>query len=373
MKILIVSPNYPNISDRHTYGFVHSRAKIYEKKGNSVKVFVPSSSEKLAYKYEGIDVLRASWDSFRPLLNDFDSDVIAVHAPRGRWFTHIFRENIPIISWIHGAEALFQAFHHYYFPFSLKDNVLKVMSLVADPIKCLQLGRFLDRCTAVVYASRWMREMAEKYTFRSHPKSFIIPNPVDVDLFSASNLDFSERSNLGVSVRALEWKYGIDIAIKAYSALKESHLLIIGKGSLEQYLKRLAKAYVSNVEFETKGVPHEDLPKTYSRFKFFIAPSRTEAQGVAMCEAMASGLPIIATRVGGIPEFVKDGFNGLLVPAGHPLDLRKAVLLLASNPELNEKLSENAVNFVQKELSHVRIYEREYEVFTLAQEAYQNR
>ncbi len=150
-------------------------------------------------------------------------------------------------------------------------------------------------------------------------------------------------------------------------------MVIIGKGSLEQYLRRLAKACASNVKFVTKGVPHKELPEVYSKFNFFVAPSRTEAQGVAMCEAMAAGLPIIATRVGGIPEFVKDGFNGLLVPANDPLMLRKAIRLFTSKPELCEQLSANAASFVRKELSHDTVYKREHEVFTVAQEMYGER
>jgi len=119
-------------------------------------------------------------------------------------------------------------------------------------------------------------------------------------------------------------------------------------------------------------IEHEKLPMVYNQFGYFVAPSRTEAQGVAMCEAMACGLPVIATRTGGIPEFVEDGFNGLLVEPENPLKLRKAIKTLVLNRELYKHLSKNAVSSVKNNLSHLAIYRKEYEVLKLAQEVLRN-
>ena len=139
---------------------------------------------------------------------------------------------------------------------------------------------------------------------------------------------------------------------------------------MENYLRKIIKKCNSNVELKTEWIPRELLPRMYNDFGYFIAPSRTESQGVAMCEAMACGLPIIATRVGGIPEFVSDGFNGLLVPPEDPLKLRKAVKLLILNDRLHTRLSDNARCFVEEHLSHKTIYSKEMEVFKQARETY---
>jgi glycosyltransferase involved in cell wall biosynthesis len=108
------------------------------------------------------------------------------------------------------------------------------------------------------------------------------------------------------------------------------------------------------------------MPHFLDGFGFFLAPSRREGQGVAMCEAMACGMPVIATRVGGIPEFVKDGFNGLLIPPEDPLSIRQAVKLLTSDWVLYEKLSQNASCFVRENLSFEKIYRQDCQVFELA-------
>ncbi len=344
---------------------------MYASKGDKTRIFVPSIKRKLLDSvHDHVRVTRKGWAYFLDIVNEFDPDIIAVHAPRGRWLSWVLQGERPIITYIHGAEALFEALHHYFTPFSLKDNVSKGLSLSMDFIKLVQLRSFLKASTAIVYASSWMKETAEKYTSMYNPSTFIIPNPIDAELFKPKNSDFSSRRNKGVSVRALGWKYGLDVAVKAYSNMEKANLTIFGKGPLEKYLRKLAKICLSNVVFVTKVFRNRELPALYKQFGYFVAPSRTEAQGVAMCEAMACGLPAVATRVGGIPEYVKNGFNGLLVPPEAPLKLRKAVRLLVSNPKLHTQLSENAANFVKNELSYARIYTKEREVFAQAQEIF---
>jgi glycosyltransferase involved in cell wall biosynthesis len=211
-----------------------------------------------------------------------------------------------------------------------------------------------------------MKRMTELYLMRRHPNSFVIPNPVDTELFKPLAINKSKTPRDAISVRALEWKYGLDTAVRAFSNL-ETKLTIIGAVSLETYLKGLAKECNSNVEFITRGIEHESLPVIYNKYGFFIAPSRTEAQGVAMCEAMSCGLPVVATRVGGIPEFVKDHVNGLLVPPEDYLKLRETIELLMSNNSLYNSLSENGREYVTKNLSEKVIYNKEYAILKWAQ------
>lgn len=373
MRILTVAPFYPDAKNISTYRFVHARTKNYVKAGNKVRVFVPSKRFSLTYNYEHINVMRAPLDFIVDLTNKFDPDVITVHGPNGRWFTRLSKLNRPMILWIHGAEALPIAFHNYFCPFILKDNVKKILLLSYDPIKRTLLRRLIQSSMAVVYVSKWMKNTVERYTLIKHPLSFIVPNPIDVGLFKPVRKKNVSRINKGISVRALMWKYGLDIAIRAYSKMKGAHLTVVGKGPLEGYFRKVANICESSVTMMTAEIEHEKLPTVYNQFGYFVAPSRTEAQGVAMCEAMACGLPVIASRTGGIPEFVVDGFNGLLVEPENPLKLRKAIKKLVLNRELHNYLSRNAVRSVRDNLSHALIYRKECKVIKRAQEVFQNR
>ena len=197
-----------------------------------------------------------------------------------------------------------------------------------------------------------------------HPLSFVIPNPVDTELFfNRKKVENPQTCNKGISVRSLDWKHGLDIAIRAYSNLTDTSLTILGKGSLYKDLHSMARKYNSNVHFQTKIIKHNMLPQVYEKFGYFVAPSRTETQGVAMCEAMACGLPVIAARVGGIPEFVKNGFNGLLVPPDNPSAIRRAIRNLLSHHTLYETLSDNSQRFVEENLSPKKVYELDYIAF----------
>ncbi|MEM3783861.1 MAG: glycosyltransferase family 4 protein [Candidatus Bathyarchaeia archaeon] len=363
-RILIISPAYPSKKNRQPFAFVHARAKIYGKVGFKVKVFVPSSNTSYKYFYEGIEVFQTSYNLLPIIVHNFDPDVLAVHSLSPYLLIKLTRLSRPIAIWVHGAEVLLRAFHHYFSPFGIKNNVSKAVSLLIDVRRNLLLRKSIQKLDSVVYVSNWMKKMSEKYLLIKHPHSFVIPNPVDVKLFRPFT-PILERNREGISVRALEWKYGIDIAVKAFEKLPIK-LTVIGKGSLESYLKYLAYTINANVEFNTDGVEHNKLPFIYNNFSFFVAPSRTEAQGVAMCEAMASGLPIIATNVGGIPEFVINGWNGLLAPANDYISLRRAVLKIVYDDSLRSTLSENARKFALTNLCHEVICKKEMKVFRLA-------
>jgi glycosyltransferase involved in cell wall biosynthesis len=112
--------------------------------------------------------------------------------------------------------------------------------------------------------------------------------------------------------------------LRALPSLADVHVAIAGRGDEEQALKQLA------VELGIAGRVHllglrDDVDRVLSAADVFVHPSRSEGLPLAILEAMASGLPIVATRVGGVPEAVIDGVTGLLVPPGDPAALARAI------------------------------------------------
>jgi len=366
MRILIIPSSYPDEVHKESYSFVHARAKIYLKNNHLVKVFIPSNQLSRRYSFENVEILQESYNYLRRAVDLFDPDIVAVHSPSASMARHLhgLLADKPIITWIHGIETLFTLFHHYYPPWELKS---KIRSLLWDPLKIAVIRRFIDRSTAVVYVSKWMKKMTEFYTQNRHPFAFTIPNPVDTDIFRPFEKS-TETQIKGISVRSLGWKYGLDIAVRAYSRLEETNLTIIGSGSLSNYIRKLIREYEANVCLKEKTLPHGKMPEIFAEYGYFVAPSRTEAQGVAMCEAMACGLPVIATKVGGIPEFVTNEVNGLLVPPENPIQVRKAIKRLISDHRIYETLSKNAASFTRKRLSHEKVYRDEYSVFKLVRD-----
>ncbi|MEM1550700.1 MAG: glycosyltransferase family 4 protein, partial [Candidatus Bathyarchaeia archaeon] len=87
-------------------------------------------------------------------------------------------------------------------------------------------------------------------------------------------------------------------------------------------------------------VPNEEVQKLYWEASVFVMPSLSEAFGVAILEAMASGTPVVATRVGGIPELVEHNVNGLLVEPNNYKALAEAILTVLENTDIAARLGQ---------------------------------
>lgn len=117
----------------------------------------------------------------------------------------------------------------------------------------------------------------------------------------------------------------------------QSVLVVMGDGSEWHRLQKLVQIYDLPDRIVLAGfVP--DAASRLAALDIFTLTSRSEALGYALLEAGNAGLPAIGTRVGGIPEIVKDGETGLLVPADDALALEEALSALARDPQLRERL-----------------------------------
>jgi glycosyltransferase involved in cell wall biosynthesis len=88
-------------------------------------------------------------------------------------------------------------------------------------------------------------------------------------------------------------------------------------------------------------VPHDEIPAYMASADVFVLPSLSEGFGIAALEAMAMGLPIIATKVGGLLEIIKDGENGFLVEPRNPVEIAEKCVLLLTNDDLRASISRN--------------------------------
>jgi glycosyltransferase involved in cell wall biosynthesis len=130
---------------------------------------------------------------------------------------------------------------------------------------------------------------------------------------------------------------GVDILLKAMPHILKKHkvtLDIIGGGVRFDHYKTLAQKLYIEKSVRFRGfLPYDKMPEEYSVADLFIFPSRRESFGLVLAEAMASGLPVVSTTAGAIPEVVENGVTGILVPPEDSIKLANAVINLLDDPE----------------------------------------
>jgi len=183
-----------------------------------------------------------------------------------------------------------------------------------------------------------------------------IQNSIPLSLDGTSLLFFGHLSRIK----------GVDILIKAFQEVslrnRDVHLHLVGDGGLKGFCEDLVQKENLNDRVHFWGVqPQNLLFRIIKGADICVVPSRNDAVLLTALEAMAAGKPIIATRVGGIPEFVKDGRNGILVEP-EPDQLARAIEFLLDNSNLRQKIgrdnSQDAKAYSWKKASkeYVSIY-----------------
>lgn len=122
------------------------------------------------------------------------------------------------------------------------------------------------------------------------------------------------------------------------SAIPDARFVIVGDGPIRAEMEELAIRLGLGDRLLFIGM-RKDIPELLSIMDIFVLPSLNEGMGRAMVEAMAMGVPVIASKVGGVPEVITDGETGLLVPPGNSKVLAEAIIRLASDRDLAKKLT----------------------------------
>lgn len=172
-------------------------------------------------------------------------------------------------------------------------------------------------------------------------KSYVIPNGVDVEKFGNVQHSVLHKDDaILITTSRLVKKNAVEDVISALKFLPENiKFKILGIGPLESDLrKQVAQMKLeSRVEF-LGHINYDEIPRYLHSADIFIRPSLSEGMGNSFIEAMAAGLPVIATPVGGIPDFLRDGETGLFVPPHNPRLIAFQVQKLISDRVLHDKI-----------------------------------
>ncbi|MDA8087543.1 MAG: glycosyltransferase, partial [Nitrospiraceae bacterium] len=189
----------------------------------------------------------------------------------------------------------------------------------------------------------------------------VIYNGCDPDTFAGRpenrayarrKLGIPETTSVLIFVGKISRDKGICELMESFRSVNRgncgAHLLMVGSGPDVPVLQSMAASYglLSNIH-RTGDIPHGDIPDALNAADIFVLPSYHEGLPNAVLEAMACGLPVVATRAGGIPEAVEDGKSGILVPVGDHRQLANAIEYLLMNDSAAKRMGSRGRQIVE--------------------------
>ncbi len=383
LKILMIASTFPVSKDDFRNKMVLDLARELKKKGNDIVVLAPfvSDSKDKEYIIDGVKVFRfhyffpfsyerlcegagipanigngilpkieiftyiiSSFFYMFKIVRKFKFDIIHAHWPIPNSIAPIFLKllyKIPLLNTIYGAEVYL----------SLKYHISKIFSFITNQA---EINIAISKGTCKIARKAGVKKLS------------ILPLGVNTDFFTPLKSLKKKNGIKIISIGRLVERKGFEYLLIAFSNLykkyKDIELDIVGIGPLNDKLKMLSIELGINKKVNFLGArSHKDIKFLFEKSDIFVLSSivdskgDTEGLGLVYLEAMASGLPVIGTKVGGIPDIIKNGFNGLLVKEKDVKELTFALEKLIKNSRLRNKLGQNGRKFVEENYSWKKI------------------
>ena len=346
--------------ERYKYGGAETVAYYLAynmaQRGHEIKVFTTSvDSKDVIEEYDNIKIYRygskfkiekrnVPHKLFQRPLN-YPMDIIHAHSSIPIAVFAAIRcankKNIPFVFTYHGdsqesfgslVRRMGVSFYNKY----ILDKVLSLADVIVSPSEY-----FIDE-------SRFLGKYRDKIV--------VIPNGITIDEFDVPYSKEECREKLGLPpddeiilfLGGLSPPKGPDILLKAMPKIlkniPDARLIFVGGGGMREELEILCEKLGVEGDVKFTGFVEESLkPFYYRAANVFCLPSvmKHEIFGIVNLEAMACGVPIVASQIGGVPDVVKDGENGLLVPPRDSKILADAIIYLLENKDIREKMGNN--------------------------------
>jgi len=209
---------------------------------------------------------------------------------------------------------------------------------------------------SIISSSKYLVQEIDEYLVKvDRTKLIIIHEAVDTTKFKPETQ--SNNENILLTVARIDPVKGLENLINSVPLiLKEItniKLKIVGSIPNKNYFLKLKNQILELdcdkfIEF-VGPIPHNELSKTYASSKIFVLTSKTEASSISTLEAMSCGIPVVVTKVGGMPSLVKDGINGFLVEPNNPKIVAEKIIELLNNDSLRKKMGTIARQTVEKD------------------------
>lgn len=275
----------------------------------------------------------------RTLIEQRQPDLVVTHSVKSHF-----------LMWRSGLTKKFPwlAFHHGY---TATDRKMRIYNRL-DRWTLPKADQILTVCHAFARELAEITRLPVERILVQHNAIRVRPAP-DADVTQAlrARLGITESEAVIVSIGRLSREKAHADLIAAFNQLCEQHeefngkLVIVGDGPERTQLESAARSSPAARRIVFAGST-TDVQPYYAMAKVFVLPSRSEGSPNVLLEAMAAGVPVAATAVGGVPEIVANDESALLVAPNGPSSLAAAIARLLSNRELAEKLSANARDLV---------------------------
>ena len=210
---------------------------------------------------------------------------------------------------------------------------------------------------SLVTSSEFLIDEIEEYLVKVDRKKLkIIHEAVDATKFKPK---ISNPENVVLTVARIDPVKGLENLINSIPLILKKipnvKIKIIGSIRSRNYFLLLKNIIIELkcekfVEF-VGPIPHDELPNLLSNSKIFILTSKTEAASISTLEAMATGLPVIVTKVGGMLSLIKNGINGFLVESDNPEAVAEKAIKLLTDDSLRAEIGKNARETIEKKYS----------------------
>ncbi len=225
----------------------------------------------------------------------------------------------------------------------------------------------LSQADEVTAISAYLLNLAREYGYCG--PAAVVHNGVDIVKFRIQKSEIrNEAQKTIITISRLVSKNGIDILIRAVAEAKKQlpdlRCRIIGDGPEAGKLKSLVYDLGLGETIEFLGaISHKELPRYLREADVFVRPSRSEGMGNAFVEALAAGVPVIGTQVGGITDIIEDKKTGLFARVEDPHDLAEKIVMLCVDEALQQKIIYEGGRIVEERFSWdaiARLYQERF-------------
>jgi L-malate glycosyltransferase len=215
----------------------------------------------------------------------------------------------------------------------------------------------LKKADVICSTSEVMKIETSQYTDKDIE---VTPFGVDMERFKPMHEQRDSGRFIFGIVKTMTEKYGIRYLLEGYARFKEmvdpeqyakTHLKIVGGGPLLEEYKQLAvRLGISDQTTFTGRIVHDDVPKAINEMDVFFVPSTLDSEsfGVAAVEAMACEVPVVVANVGGLPEVVKDGETGYVIPTKDPQAIAEKMKFFFENPDIGKEMGKKGRTHVME-------------------------